>query len=283
MFKFSGKPLRERKRAVKSGTLCGAVLAVGMSLFVLLGESTPASVDHSRGKSASEISVARKEIQAAFGDRYDVTGAKIMEEEPTAKLLISFDGPGMAELSWPDATRLTVQLEASDIPGPNSYSLDPAPPAPRGKEAAYKIAVQYVKDRYPWALTAQHHETHPVGEKAAFGWITSWRWVRNDVLMPRSIDVQVNRAGRISQLLVNQAPGELDLPKPTVTEEEVENLVRHRFASRSSTVSAVTLRAEKRGGAWRAEWRVAITESNKEPVLVWVDAQSGRAWETPPV
>jgi hypothetical protein len=68
-------------------------------------------------------------------------------------------------------------------------------------------------------------ETDPVGEKASLGWMTNWRWTHNDVLMPRMLDVQIDKAGRVSQIDVTLGPTRADLPKPKLDAGQAEKAV----------------------------------------------------------
>ncbi|MFC9083256.1 hypothetical protein ACFTY7_41000 [Streptomyces sp. NPDC057062] len=95
-------------------------------------------------------------------------------------------------------------------------------------------------------------ETSPVGAKAELGWITSWRWTYNDVLMPRMLDVQVDRAGHVSQIDVTLGPTRVKLPEAKLdarhAEKEVNKAVSAQLQGNGNTgaefhTKAVTVKA----------------------------------------
>ncbi|MEU4064169.1 VanZ family protein [Streptomyces wedmorensis] len=201
-------------------------------------------------------------------------------------------------LSWPDKNRFNVLLQDSDQPSVMGYPVAGAK-APTTDKTAYDVAQAYMRERYPWGANATVHKTYPVGGKAGLGWITSWRWVDDDVVMPRTLDVQVSRVGTISQVDVYLGPQQLDLEKPQLDAETAESLVREglakQFADRGSTtpddvtIKAFTLKAVQREGAWHPTWLVNISEdSEATPALdtptsamadLWqVDAVSGQVY-----
>ncbi|MFI1660446.1 hypothetical protein ACH4ZU_36875 [Streptomyces sp. NPDC020472] len=112
-----------------------------------------------------------------------------------------------------------------------------------------------------------------MGEKAELGWITSWRWVDDDVLMPRMLDVQVSRLGTVSQVDVSRGPERLDLEQPQLDAKKAESLVREGLAKQLAgrgrttpddlTIKAFTLKAVQREGIWRPAWLVNIAQGSQ--------------------
>ncbi|GAA3305028.1 VanZ family protein [Streptomyces cinereospinus] len=254
-------------------------------------------------------------VEEAFGDHYELGH---IYEQPCSEAscttiifnLLSKDrehpqafSPG--SLSWPDEEHLNVLLVDSDRPSVMGYPVKGAG-KPSTQEEAYAIAQQYVRDHYPWAEDASARETYQVGEKAQLGWMTSYRWVRNDVLMPRMLDVQVSRAGQIAQVDVTLGPTRVDPPKARLDAEQAEaavidGLVAQAHANQNVNVDkaqmkaqyqveAFTLKAVKRDGAWRSEWLVNVTmreethEADAEPTAgaeMWrVDAADGQVYDS---
>ncbi|MFJ8637032.1 hypothetical protein [Streptomyces sp. NPDC093568] len=122
-----------------------------------------------------------------------------------------------------------------------------------------------------------------MGDNAEFGWITSWRYQSGGVLMPRSLDVQVNRAGRISQLNVQDGPQQVRLPHRRVSEQQAEQAALRRVGAESQTkAEAITVRAVRREGVWRAEWSIEISMPGSDPYLVFVDAETAKVHEAAP-
>ncbi|MFF2778932.1 VanZ family protein [Streptomyces sp. NPDC058052] len=248
-------------------------------------------------------------VKEAFGDRYDLGP---VYDQPCAEgacryVVFTLQSKDKAHpeqfangsLSWPDKERFNVLLQDSDQPGVMGYPVAGARP-PATDKAAYEVAQAYMRERYPWAANATIHKTYPIGEKAVLGWMTSWRWQDDDVLMPRMLDVQVSRKGTVSQLDVTLGPEQLDLAKPQVDTSKAEALVREgldrQFAGRGRpspsdlVVKAVTLKAVQRADVWRPTWLVNITQGSQTPAApdgstngmtdVWrVDALDGQVYD----
>ena len=171
-------------------------------------------------------------------------------------------------------------MEASSEPGPVSFAVEHAT-KPRNKAEAERIATVYANAHYPWVAEAQHRQTTSMGE---FGWMTSWRWAKDGVLMPRALDVQLNTAGRVSQLVVNSGPDVLaDLPAVTVSKAQAETKVREEIKQTNAKVGVVTKKAYRVRGEWRALWLVRVIPDGGEADTMSVDAASGEVtWGTPP-
>ncbi|MCM1973362.1 MULTISPECIES: VanZ family protein [Streptomyces] len=270
-----------KTQAKHAGLLAvGCVVVLGVALKSVI---TPHVVDATsiRIASSKEEAGARAAMTKAFGDHYRINKVQLMPgfDGGSSSVVIAFD-QGNAELSWPDAQRFSVMLEDTSKPGPHSFPVDGVTAAPKDKDAAYRIAETYARQHYPWALKAVHRETEPVGEDAEFGWVTSWRWAADGVLMPRSLDVQINRVGRVSQLVMNSGPAKADVPKVKITDEQAEKKVRDGFeVQEGTTTSVVTLKAVRRDGQWRAEWMVSVSVDGSEPYAMFVDAETGTVFD----
>ncbi|MEU2658440.1 VanZ family protein [Streptomyces sp. NPDC007325] len=247
-------------------------------------------------------------IEEAFGDRYELGP---VYDQPCAGAacryaaftLLSKDKAhpeqfANGSLSWPDKSRFNVLLQDSDQPSVMGYPVAGAKPPTTDKDA-YEVAQAYMRDRYPWAANATVHKTYPMGEKAALGWMTSWRWQDDNVLMPRMLDVQVSRRGTVSQVDVTLGPEQLDLAKPQVDASEAEGLVRkgldRQFAGRGHlapsdlVIKAAVLKAVQRADVWRPTWLVNISQGSQAPAPdgttsgmtdVWrVDAVDGQIYD----
>ncbi|MEU7018654.1 VanZ family protein [Streptomyces sp. NPDC046385] len=247
-------------------------------------------------------------VSEAFGDRYELghvydqpcSGAPCRN---VAFTLLSRDKAHPEQfangtLSWPDKSRFSVLLQDSDQPSVMGFPVAGAKP-PTTDKMAFEVARAYMSERYPWGASATVHKTYPVGDKAQLGWITSWRWVDSDVLMPRMLDVQVSRSGTVSQVDVTLGPERVDLDTPQLDAKKAESLVREgmakQFADRGHampgdmTFKAFTLKAVQRGDAWRPTWLVNISQKGQEPAPdasaggttdLWrVDAVSGQVYD----
>lgn len=216
-------------------------------------------------------------VREAFGDRYKI-GKQYEQpcgDSPCTNIifiLLSREKGhskefGSGSLSWPDKKHLNVQLENSDRPTVMGYPMGGAE-APSNDVAASQVAKSYARRHYPWAMSATMSETSPVGAKAELGWITNWRWTHNDVLMPRMLDVQVDRAGRVSQIDVTLGPTHVKLPEAKVDARQAEKAVNKAVMAQLQangnsgakfSTKAVTVKAVETDGNWQPNWLVNTT------------------------
>nr|WP_239148924.1 VanZ family protein [Streptomyces sp. SID12501] len=234
------------------------------------------------GSSLTDASSGQKKaveaaVKEAFGDRYKI-GKQYEQpcgDSPCTNIIFNLlsqeEGHsadfGTGSLSWPDTKHLNVQLENSDRPTVMGYPVGDAK-APSTDIAASRIARSYAQRQYPWAMGATMSETSPVGAKAELGWITNWRWTHNDVLMPRMLDVQIDRAGRVSQIDVTLGPTRAKLPEAKLDAGQAEKAVNKAVAAQLQAngnagaefhTKAVTVKAVEQDGSWQPNWLVNVT------------------------
>ncbi|AJE38919.1 VanZ family protein [Streptomyces nodosus] len=227
--------------------------------------------------SSGQTQAVEAAVKEAFGDRYKIGRqyAQPCAGAPCTNIIFILHSRekghsedfGSGSLSWPDKKHLNVLLEDSDRPTVMGYPVGGVK-APSTDTAASGIAKSYAQRRYPWAMGATMSETSAVGAKAELGWITSWRWIQNDVLMPRMLDVQVDRAGRVSQIDVTLGPTRVKLPEAKVdagqAEKEVNKAVAVQLQGNGNTGAefhskAVTVKAVEQDGDWQPNWLVNVT------------------------
>ncbi len=312
--------LARREALNWQGGIKASLIASAVLLTVGAGVARPmVAFTHVDGSGLSTAGSAQRQavervVMEAFGDRYELGN---VYEQPCGgasctnvvfTLLSQDKGHSEAfsngSLSWPDKKHLNVLLEDSDRPSVMGYPVTGAKP-PSTQQDAYKIAEQYMREHYPWAKDAVEHKTYPVGDKAQLGWMTSWRWLQDEVLMPRMLDVQVNRAGRISQVDVTLGPTREKLEKAELDTDQAEEAVRDGLVSQYRAnggndldaqqiqakyeVEAFTLKAVERDGTWRPVWLVNVSmrseKAGADPVEqgeaeMWrVDAVDGRVYD----
>ncbi|MFJ4483929.1 VanZ family protein [Streptomyces longwoodensis] len=251
--------------------LLGAGVARPMLTFTNVDGSSLADASSDQ-KQAVEAAVTE-----AFGNRYKI-GRQYEQpcgDSPCTNIIFILHSRengrsedfGTGSLSWPDKKHLTVQLENSDRPTVMGYPVAGAK-TPSTDAAASQVAKSYAQRQYPWAMSATMHKTFPVGAKAELGWVTNWRWTYNEVLMPRMLDVQVDRAGRVSQIDVTLGPTKVKLPKAKLdareAEKEVNKAVTAQLKANGNTgakfsTEAVTVKAAERDGNWQPNWFVNVT------------------------
>ncbi|MFF9144236.1 VanZ family protein [Streptomyces sp. NPDC014861] len=235
----------------------------------------------------------QKAVKEAFGDRYLL--GPVQDQPcvgaPCRSLVFSLisrdeghpEAFASGTLSWPDQRKLNILLKDSDRPSVMGFPIKGAKP-PSNQQDAHQLARSYMESHYSWAQDSSEYKTYPVGEKAELGWITSWRWVHNEILMPRMLDVQVDRTGQISQISVSMGPKSLDLPGVGVSSEQAEELVRNAIRGQIDNtdglngieIDAFTLKASEKDGNWRPMWLVSLSFSRDS--LKSVDQESGQLW-----
>ncbi|WP_055528095.1 VanZ family protein [Streptomyces graminilatus] len=246
---------------------------------------------------STQEQAVREAVEQAFGDHYSIgrvhlqpcTGVRC------ANLTFNIADEGYASLEWPSRRHLNILLEPSDTPGPGSFPVSGAT-TPHNADDAARIADRYMRDHYPWAIHATIRNTYAVGENASFGWMTSWRFRQKNVLMPRMLDVEINRAGRVSQIDVIQGPIRLsNLPAAKLSGKQAEQAAirqANKMASdngrelRGLSAHATTLKANKRENGWRPEWLVSTGITSEGDAgftpadTAWVDAISGTVYDS---
>ncbi|MFF6840138.1 VanZ family protein [Streptomyces tanashiensis] len=291
----------------RAGVKAGLV-AAGVLVVIGAGVARPlVSFTHLDGTGLSAADVTQRTaveqaVEEAFGDRYEL--GRVYDQPcvgvPCTNVLFSLHPRGGAHpqgfadgtLSWPDKKRLSIEFAVGEGITATGFPVAGAT-APAGEKAAYEAARWYMRAHYPWARQAAAHRTYPVGDRAELGWTTRWTWEDEGVLMPRALDVQVDRQGRVSRLDVTLGPTRLDLERPKVSAVEAERIVRARLVAQSGgrgapdepRFDAFALKAVERDGEWRAEWLVhesvgAARDGAAPPApgsadILWVDAVSG--------
>ncbi|MGW2843755.1 VanZ family protein [Streptomyces sp. NPDC001274] len=240
---------------------------------------TPIAVDATslRFANAREKEAARAALKEAFDDRYSPVNVQVQPgyDGGPETLLIALPHSS-ATLSWPDRANFSVEWEALLTPNPNSFPVDGASGNPENADAAYAIAHRYASSHYAWALEGTGHELSPVGDGAESGWLVSWRNIEDGVVMPRRLDVQIDRAGRVSRLNVQRGPLSVALPPRRVDRARAESLVTATFPKGSTAeVEAGRLIAVEEKGEWRARWTVSVTFDASDVSEMYVDAETG--------
>ncbi|MFI6767342.1 VanZ family protein [Streptomyces sp. NPDC050355] len=280
--KFRAAPARTHAR--------GSAIAAGVALLVAgvvcTAWVTLISVDATslQFTGSKEKAAAKKVIHKAFGDRYAISNVQLQSgvDDVPDKLLITLD-QGFAELSWPDADQLTVSLENSNETTSASYPVPGVGNAPTGEQDALRIARTYAEAHFPKELRAAKPQVYPVGDKAELGWMVSWRRrAGSGVLMPMRLDVQINTAGRVSQLLARTAEDPSGLPPLKVKKEQAEQTaldsLERPAQAKGIRPADSELLAVQRDGKWRIQWLTAFAADDPSVQMppVYVDATTGK-------
>ncbi len=281
--------LTARRTVAWRAGLKGALIASLAFLVLGTGVARPmlafTNVDGT-GLSAADPEQKRAVVAAvhqAFGDRFRIGqfNDQPFPDGPWRNVIFNLYSRdknnsqeyGNGTLSWPDRRHLNVVLENGDRPTFMGYPVAGAK-APTRAQEAYRVAESYARQRYPWVADADVRRTSPVGEKARQGWVTRWRWTHDGVLMPRMLDVQVDRAGRIAQIDVTLGPTRVDLARARIDARQAEKAVREEVTARlrrngnagtAFEVKALRLKAVSQDGVWTPQWLVQVTEDVTPP------------------
>ncbi|MFF8592827.1 VanZ family protein [Streptomyces sp. NPDC015220] len=231
-------------------------------------------------------------VKEAFGDRYTI--GQFYEQPcvgaPCKNVIFNLHSRekgysqefGHGSLSWPDKKHLNVLLENRDRPTVMGYPV-PGAKAPATAKEAYRVAESYARQQYPWVKDADVRQTDAVSDEARLGWITKWRWTHDGVLMPRMLDVQVDKAGQVAQVDVTLGPTRVNLPKGKLDAKQAENAVGKALAARLRSngsadaafqAKAFAVKAEDEDGTWTPNWLVNVS---------WdTEGQGGESQDSPP-
>nr|WP_202516614.1 VanZ family protein [Streptomyces sp. SID161] len=284
---LAGAVLSVRRSLDWQAGLKGALIA--STAFLLLGAGVVRPMlefTNADGTGLSGVDSAQKRaveiaLKEAFGNRYEI--GQLYEQPcgnlPCKNIVFSLhsreeghrEAFGNGSLSWPDRKHLNVLLEDSDHPTIMGYPVTGAKAPSTGQDAS-RVAQTYARRQYPWVNDANVQRTYAMGERAELGWITNWRWTHNGILMPRMLDVQVDRTGHVSQIDVTLGPAHVEMPKARLDAEQAERAVRKAVATRLRTnggssaafrAQAVTVKALDQDGVWAPHWLVNVTWGTK--------------------
>lgn len=279
-----------------------ALISVVVAVATIVCGRTLVTLNHVDGStvrdaSGSERTEAERVIRQAFGDRYQIGRTQVVPglDGYNGRMSTPLGATAFAELTWPGARKLDIQFDDASRPVPDGFPV-PGARVPHNANDAYRIAEAYMRAHYPWAAKATSHRagaisdrTGAIGDKAAQGWLISWRFTDHKVVMPRSLDVQINRAGRVSRLQVDFGPEHLPVSGRFIEPGEAEKqAARFTHIDTTGGVHAQELKADqlkRHGDPYRIWWVVTVSDEvcdrdpECQPTIVWVDAVTGKAFD----
>ncbi|MBL1080534.1 VanZ family protein [Streptomyces actinomycinicus] len=261
-----------RAWARRTLVLAGALGVLGAGTLQTAVTLTHVDGSSVRDADGDERAVAERVVRQASGDRYRVRKVQISPgiDGYNGQMYIHLAGGGSADLMWPGGRRLDVDFEDASGPG----LAVPGTAAPHDAEDAFRIARSYMRAHYPWAESASWHATRPAGEEqGGGGWTTSWRFKEHGVSMPRSLDVRIDRTGRVHGLLADFGPRHVALPAGLVSARQAEEIVRRQERNSGADVASLRYHAREltaertKGyrGPWRAVWHVEVARPDCRP------------------
>jgi hypothetical protein len=265
----------------RKNTVAAAVSLAALSL-VWVAFISPQQVDRTVGigrADSTQEKAVEEAVKEAFGDHYRIRNIQFAAGPDGTGTVIAAFNEGFAELSWPDRRKFSASLDISDAGKPSGYPIPGNKIRPKNGREAQQIALSYAQEHAPWGVQGAQHSVLPVGDKAQLGWITSWRR-RNtdDVLMPMRLDIQIDRTGRVSQLIMLNAP-DPSIDAPSVTNQDAVSAILEKMepgtpADFSQKVTTELLAKEK-GSQWHPYWLVSCQYSDGN-VSGFVDAVTGK-------
>ncbi|MFD7121847.1 VanZ family protein [Streptomyces sp. NPDC059922] len=243
---------------------------------------TPQRVSRTVGigqANSDQQNAAREAVENAFGDHYKIKAINFASGPDGSGTVVASFADGFAELSWPDRREFKASLDISNTGKPSGYPVGGSGKAPSDEQDSRKIARDYASAHAPWGLVGAEPLTVKVGSKAELGWMTSWRRRNADgVLMPMRLDVQVDRTGRVSQLITRNVEDPV-LQAPEVTKDAAISVFLDKVNSSGEKDPDlkvdVELIAKEVDGRWRTEWLV-FAQASGDAITANVDAVSGQ-------
>lgn len=231
--------------------------------------------------SARQRQAVETAVSTAFGDYYPVKGVQYMASPGTDRGTVVANLPvGFLQLTWPDRADVTASLDMSDRGAESGFPVPGVTTSPRTAAEARTIAGTYARRHYPWGTHGSTIEVSGVGDHATLGWLVSFRRRRAGVLMPMRLDIEVDRAGRISQLSAREAPdvrvAAATVARSTAARAAGKAVPACTGSAGRNTVTVGELLAVRRGRGWTAVWRTVVSCGSARTV-VNVDARTGVA------
>ncbi|AZM51220.1 hypothetical protein DMA15_00320 [Streptomyces sp. WAC 01529] len=272
-----------------------AIGVIGLGVTVPRVTFTAVDATSIQAGSSEQAEAMRDALDQAFGDDYASVADGKLQYTPTegagerGTLHFSSDKVD-AEISWPSKLSFTASLEYSDTPTSRSFPIDGREHPNLARGEAKKLATQYAQAHYPWVKDATNVTVAPVAD-GKLGWLASWRTVEQKVLMPAMLDVQINTAGRISQLNVSSGPSHFDdLPSVEVSRDRAIGKVRESLRHPETyEFHANVIKAVRRDGRWNPEYIVqamvkgAENDDSADVTDYFVDAHTGQLHKEPPL
>ncbi|MFI1742577.1 VanZ family protein [Streptomyces sioyaensis] len=226
------------------------------------------------GSAASDQrNAVAKAVHEAFGEHYAVGNVQFSSSPDSDRGTVMASLPvGFVQINWPEGNEITASLDMSDSGKPSGFPVPGAPAHVENSMQAKRAATTYVEAHFPWAIRDSKIEISPVGDKAALGWLISWRRYHDAVLMPMRLDVQIDRRGHVSQLTTRKL-SDVAIPPTHISKRKALQLAKGSVPG-SQKVEVGELLAVQNGSKWHAVWRLMVT-CKESSVIVHINASSG--------
>lgn len=261
----------------RSAGSVAALNALVLAFFVHLVFMDSTSLEFA---TPDKSSAAKSAVHTAFGNHYRISAVQFRKGYgggTPGTLYITLD-KGSAELSWPDKQEFTAFLAPDGTSGASYFPVTGITGSPRTAADAEAIAAVYAAHRYPWGLAQSQVHSEPVGDNAELGWMVSWRRTRGGILMPMRLDIQIDRSGRVSQLITRHVDDPRHLLPATVTRQQAVTaaLAAADPGSAEGHATGTQLLAVETNHTWQADWLVGIHTSTGHDTQLYINAVTGK-------
>ncbi|MDX3077017.1 VanZ family protein [Streptomyces sp. MI02-7b] len=257
-----------------AGVLAVDALAGFLLMQLLFVDATSVQYGSSEMRKA-----AQARVREAFGTQLTVQKVQYL---PGEKFLAAVVGKGSLTMNWPDDGEFSAHFPAYEQ-GVDPSLVGSVPvanglPAPKSEQDARTIATHYVQQRFPWALPGSRIASSPVAGGRR-GWSVSWRRTVHGVLMPMRLDVEIDRLGRLSGLLVREVADPTHVPAPKLTESQAKAAAHHTpdfVLPPDTTFGNGTLALEQQDGTWHTVWLFPTGIGDETVQVIGIDSITGQ-------
>ncbi|MEU2361786.1 VanZ family protein [Streptomyces noursei] len=247
--------------------------ALGVIWVTSIQPRTVVATESMTSADSTQRAAITQVVRQAFGDRYTIGEVKFASSGDSGRGTVMAILPGgYVQVNWPGREDITASLDMSDDGKPSGFPVPGAPAKITSAEQAKETALIYAKAHFPWGVPGSDVQVSAVGENAGLGWLVSWRRYRDNVLMPMRLDVQIDRAGRVSQLSTREV-SDVDVPEILLDKDKAARRAMIAVPG-CEKAEAGELLAVRKGVDWHAVWRILVT-CKYSSTITHVNAHTG--------
>ncbi|WP_327333114.1 VanZ family protein [Streptomyces anulatus] len=271
-----GTPLTQstaRKALVGASVLA---CTMGAAMYAFADISLVDRTEQNSSVTAEQKSAIDARLKDAFGGAYRANNYSFTSGESSAGTITAIFENGMAELSWPDRKEFTVSMPPADIETGKAFAVPGADIQPSDEKKALLIAEAYASRFAPWGLKNSKVNISRVDEEADLGWLVYWRRWDGEVLLPMRLDIRIDSAGRVSDLIERDI-ADPKLPSVRVSKEEAWEIFDKNFKDeldKKSEKGEPILLAQYRNDQWHVDWLMS-TKTSSHALEAAIDATDG--------
>ncbi|WP_327436430.1 VanZ family protein (plasmid) [Streptomyces sp. NBC_01201] len=275
--RFRGGTPLARKATRRAFISAGAMAcAIGVALYTLADLVIVDRTESNLAATAEQKSAIDARLEDAFGGAYRAQNYSVTSGGNDAGTITAIFENGMAELSWPDRRDFTVSLPPADIEAGRAFAVPGAQLRPSDKKKALLIAETYARRFAPWGLKDSKVNISRVDEEEDLGWLVYWRRWDGKVLLPMRLDLRIDSAGRVSDLIERNIADPI-IPSVQVSKGEAWDVFEKNFSDEideDAERGEPILLAQYRDGRWHVDWLLS-TRTSLYALEAAIDATDG--------